>query len=265
MPSASSDGGAKLLALDRSVASGRTMGADRGGHGDAHRKPFMMAGRGDARGCRLDHEGACAHRTKAAERAAARKKRRRPRRRVKRIPAFVEPQLARLVEAAPRRAAGWGHEVKLDGYRLQLRVVNGKAALRTRKALDWTPRFSAIAEEAADLPDCLIDGEVVALDKHRVPSFSALQAALSEGRSEDMVFFAFDLLFEKRTDLRALPLAERKARLERLLEPGARTSTSATCSISSRAATLCSHPPATWVSRASCRSGWRALCVGPRR
>jgi bifunctional non-homologous end joining protein LigD len=136
---------------------------------------------------------------------------------VKRIPDFVEPQLCRLVEAPPTET-GWAHEVKLDGYRLQLRVIDGKTTLKTRSALDWTSKFSSIAGEAADLPDCLIDGEVVALDKQRVPNFSALQAALSADRSEDLVFFAFDLLFERRSDWRTLPLAERKSRLERLLE-----------------------------------------------
>ena len=140
--------------------------------------------------------------------------------RARSIRVFIEPQLARLVEQPPNEP-GWGHEVKFDGYRLQLRVVNGKAALRTRNALDWTPRFSAIAAEAGRLPDCLIDGEVVVLDKNRVPSFSALQAALSEEKPDDLVFFAFDLLFEKGMDLRGLPLADRKARLERLLERGA--------------------------------------------
>jgi bifunctional non-homologous end joining protein LigD len=136
---------------------------------------------------------------------------------VNRIPAFVEPQLARLVEEPPAEA-GWGHEVKFDGYRLQLRVVEGKTTLKTRAGLDWTDKFSSVAQEAKALPDCLIDGEVVALDKARVPSFSALQAALSADRPEDLVFFAFDLLFEQRSDLRGLPLGERKARLERLLD-----------------------------------------------
>jgi bifunctional non-homologous end joining protein LigD len=135
----------------------------------------------------------------------------------RRIPDFVEPQLSRLVEQPPTDA-NWGHEVKFDGYRLQLRVVDGTVALRTRSALDWTPKFSSIAEDAAGFPDCMIDGEVVALDKDRVPSFSALQAALSDGESGSLVFFAFDLLFEGREDLRGLPLVARKARLEKLLE-----------------------------------------------
>ena len=132
------------------------------------------------------------------------------------IPRFVEPQLAKLVERAPS-AAGWAHEVKFDGYRLQLRVEDGEAALRTRTGLDWTDRFGAIAEAGAKLPDCLIDGEAVALDLHGAPDFAALQAALSEGDSKSLIFFAFDLLFAGGEDLRPLPLSDRKARLKELL------------------------------------------------
>jgi bifunctional non-homologous end joining protein LigD len=136
---------------------------------------------------------------------------------VREIPAFVEPQLCRLVDR-PSAEPGWAHEVKFDGYRLQLRVVGGKATFKTRNALDWTPRFDAIAAEARHFPDCLIDGEVVALDHRRVPSFEALQAALADNDSKRLVFFAFDLLFEGHADLRGLPLVERKARLEQLLQ-----------------------------------------------
>src|SRR5207245_6777345 len=45
-----------------------------------------------------------------------------------------------------------------------------------------------------------------------------LQAALSDGKTEDLIFFAFDLLFAEGEDLRVLPLAERKVRLKKLLE-----------------------------------------------
>ena len=223
--SARSGGGAELLADDRSVASGRAMSEIAAGKGRAP-KPFMRSGAKGARanavwksdranpapaiGKPATRKPAAATSAKSPVKAAAKPPA------IKRIPDFIEPQLCRLVEVPPAQA-GWGHEVKFDGYRLQLRVAGGKATLKTRSALDWTDRFSSIAEEAADLPDCLIDGEVVALDKRRVPNFSALQAALSEGRSEDLVFFAFDLLFEKRSDLRPLPLSERKARLEHLL------------------------------------------------
>ena len=68
------------------------------------------------------------------------------------------------------------------------------------------------------MPDAIIDGEVVALDDSGAPNFAALQAALSEGRTDDLIFFVFDLLFEGGNDQRRLPLSERKARLKTLLE-----------------------------------------------
>ncbi len=196
--SARSDGGAALLAVDRSVASGRSMQQIAAGKGRAP-TPFMLS---SGKGSRADAVWSSAAIT------------------VARIPDFVAPQLCRMV-ARPPTEPGWGHEVKFDGYRLQLRVVNGTPTLKTRNALDWTPRFAAIAADARQLPDCLIDGEVVALDDRRLPNFALLQAALADSQSEHLVFFAFDLLFEGHTDLRGLPLIERKARLARLLDGAA--------------------------------------------
>jgi bifunctional non-homologous end joining protein LigD len=132
------------------------------------------------------------------------------------IPAFISPQLAKLVDRPPAQP-GWAHEIKFDGYRMQLRVAHGVPTLRTRKGLDWTRRFAAIARDASPLPDCLIDGEIVSLDQHHLPSFSALQTALSDGKTDDLIFFAFDFLFDKTEDIRPLALAERKKRLQRLL------------------------------------------------
>jgi bifunctional non-homologous end joining protein LigD len=90
--------------------------------------------------------------------------------------------------------------------------------LKTRKGLDWTKKFGAIANAAEALPDCMVDGEIVALDGRGAPDFAALQAALSEGKTDDLIFYAFDLLFEAGEDLRALPLSERKERLAALLK-----------------------------------------------
>jgi bifunctional non-homologous end joining protein LigD len=205
--SAQNGAGKALLALDRSVASGRTMKQIAAGKGRAP-QPFMLAAKPAA--------AAPAPRVPAPSKKSPRRK---PAA-VARIPDFVSPQLCKLVERPPNEA-GWGHEVKFDGYRAELRVVSGASTFKTRSGLDWTDRFGALAEDARNLPDCMIDGEVVALDHRRVPSFSALQAALSDKKSENLVFFAFDLLFEGREDLRELPLADRKARLERLLQAAA--------------------------------------------
>jgi ATP-dependent DNA ligase len=72
---------------------------------------------------------------------------------------------------------------------MQLRVDGGKAVMRTRKGLDWTANFAAVADAGRGLPDCIIDGEVCALDRNGAPDFAALQAALSESRSQDPTYF----------------------------------------------------------------------------
>jgi bifunctional non-homologous end joining protein LigD len=132
------------------------------------------------------------------------------------LPDFIAPQLCETL-ARPPSGTGWLHEIKFDGYRIQMRVLVGKTTLKTRKGLDWTAKYPAIARGAARLSDAIIDGEICALDENGAPDFAALQAALSEGKTDDLVYFAFDLLFDGGEDLRALPLSERKARLQQLL------------------------------------------------
>ncbi|GEP61095.1 DNA ligase D [Reyranella soli] len=203
------DEDAVLEENETSVASGRTLDEIAIGKGRAP-TPFMTGKRRAAGAVwQSSKKGGGDEATLAESKAKPRK--------VSKMPTFIEPQLCKLVERAPAQA-GWAHEVKFDGYRLQLRVEDGKARLRTRKGLDWTQKFQAIADRAEKLPDCIIDGEAVALDAHGAPDFSALQAALSEGQSEKLVFFAFDLLFAEGEDLRALPLRDRKARLQKLLD-----------------------------------------------
>ena len=204
-----------ILAEDRSVASGRTMKQIAEGKGRAP-KPFMMAKNGKGKSDAVWHS----NRGEAAE-ARARQKAKPAKQaqasRIESIPDFIAPQLCTSVERPPS-GEGWGHEIKFDGYRVQLRVEDGKATLKTRKGLDWTDKFKAIAKEGGELPDVLIDGEIVALDHDGNPNFSALQAAISDGKTEKLIFFAFDLLFAEDMDLRKLPLRERKQRLKELID-----------------------------------------------
>src|ERR1700743_2215308 len=97
--------------------------------------------------------------------------------------------------APPPAGGNWVHEVKFDGYRLQMRVEKGRARLRTRRGLDWTDRFPEIAQDGGALPDCLIDGEICALNAEGAADFGALQLALSEEKTGALVFFVFDCLF----------------------------------------------------------------------
>jgi len=135
----------------------------------------------------------------------------------KRPHAFVPIQLCKGVDHPPS-ATGWAHEIKFDGYRLQIGIGGGQAVLRTRKGLDWSDRFPELATDAAGWPDAVIDGELCALDDDHMPDFSALQAAISEGETDRLVYFAFDLLFEGAEDLRKLPLSHRKARLQAYID-----------------------------------------------
>ncbi|MFB9266391.1 DNA ligase D [Bradyrhizobium erythrophlei] len=210
--------GGEILEDGRSVASGRSMAEIAAGKGRAP-KPFMLArGSGKARADAVWHSN-------RGEAAGARAKTKAPPpktqpiakpKKVSAIPDFVAPQLCASVETPPG-GTGWCHELKFDGYRVQLRVEDGEAVLKTRKGLDWTERFAGLAKEGSKLHDVLIDGEIVALNDGGVPDFSTLQAAIADGKTNKLIFFAFDLLFAGKEDLRVLPLRERKARLKQLL------------------------------------------------
>ena len=122
------------------------------------------------------------------------------------LPAFVKPCLATLAEKAPDGAT-WIHEIKFDGYRIQARRDGGKVKLLTRRGLDWTKKFPAIAEAVGKLPagTALIDGELVVEGSDGISSFSLLQEDLKNGRHDRMVFYVFDLMHLDGADLKPLP------------------------------------------------------------
>ena len=208
------NGAAVLENNATSIASGRTMEAIAGGKGKKP-KPFMI----DSGDVQADAVWDSNHGLATEERKAETKTKKKPapaKAPKSVIPDFIAPQLCETRERPPS-ADGWIHEIKFDGYRIQIRIENGDVTLKTRKGLDWTGKYPAIAASAATLPDAIIDGEICALDEDGAPDFAALQAALSEGKTDDLVFFAFDLLFEGDEDLRQLPLSKRKDRLQALL------------------------------------------------
>lgn len=209
------NGAAVLEENDTSVASGRTMETIASGKGKKP-KPFMVQGDVvEADAVWDSNHGLAAEERETGSKIATRKAASAQRAKFL-MPDFVAPQLCATL-ARPPSARGWIHEIKFDGYRIQMRVENGKVTLKTRKNLDWTAKWAAIASSASTLPDCIIDGEICALDENGAPDFAALQAALSEGETDDLVFFAFDFLFTGDEDLRELPLTERKERLAAFL------------------------------------------------
>jgi len=132
------------------------------------------------------------------------------------------PMLATLAEEVPR-GAGWAFEVKWDGYRAIARVAGGDVTLTSRNGNDLTARFSNVAKEivkAVKTPNCVLDGEVCALDESGRSSFSAMQ----QGKpGTPIVYYVFDVLEVEGEPLIDLPLVERRRRLEGLLDKRNRT------------------------------------------
>ena len=127
--------------------------------------------------------------------------------------AFIHP-CQPTVAKQPPTGPGWAHELKHDGYRLQIHVRNGRVRLYTMNGNDWTKRYPRIVEEAARLREPLIiDAEVVHLSAKGVADFDALH---SRAADEKAVACAFDLLIAG-DDIRRRPLFERKATLKWVL------------------------------------------------
>lgn len=132
------------------------------------------------------------------------------------VPEFLEFQHPKLV-AQPPAGPHWLHEVKLDGYRLQIRVERGRPTIYTRRGLDWTDQLPELAADAAALPDCILDGELCFLDPRGRPTFSGLRSAIGRKKTAPLVFFAFDLLWRGQDDLRTFALEDRKDILSGLI------------------------------------------------
>src|SRR5947208_11113564 len=133
-------------------------------------------------------------------------------------PGFIEPALATSVEKVPS-GDRWLHEIKFDGYRVQLHIANDDIKIFTRRGLDWTKRFKKIAADAYPINagSAIIDGEVVVPSEDGTTDFSVLQNEL-KGKSTKIVMVAFDLLYLNGRDLRGLPLYERKATLKKIID-----------------------------------------------
>ncbi|OSJ36827.1 MULTISPECIES: non-homologous end-joining DNA ligase [Bradyrhizobium] len=132
------------------------------------------------------------------------------------MPGFIKPQLATLKMKAPA-GEDWIHEVKYDGYRIQLHLDGDTHKAFTRNGHDWIKRFSVIAG-AFDLPyQAIIDGEVVVIHEGRT-NFSELQAELAGRRQDRLLYYAFDLLWLDGKDLRKTSQLARKELLKELFD-----------------------------------------------
>jgi len=136
------------------------------------------------------------------------------------LPAQLKPQLATLVDGVPRHAPDWLYEMKFDGYRLVARIEGEDVRLFTRNGHDWSAKLPHLVEALRALPAkwAWVDGEIVMLDREGIPNFQSLQNAFDNDRTQDIVFYAFDLPFIGLRDLRQEPLGVRRALLQQLMD-----------------------------------------------
>jgi bifunctional non-homologous end joining protein LigD len=130
------------------------------------------------------------------------------------------PMLATLASEVPG-GRGWLFEIKWDGYRAVAYLRGSEPRLVSRNGNDLTDRFSTVARAlstAIKTPDCVLDGEVCALDEDGRSSFSAMQQGTGT-----LVYYVFDVLELEGKPLVDLSLEERRAELERLLDRRNRT------------------------------------------
>ena len=128
--------------------------------------------------------------------------------------AFITPA-APVLKREPPAGPQWIHEVKFDGWRMQLHKAGERVVVFSRNGVDMTNRFAMIRDKVLSLPaaSAIIDAELVACDSDGKPDFNALMG----GQRENLCAWCFDLLGLDGRDMRHLPLVERKAALRELL------------------------------------------------
>src|ERR1700752_261302 len=121
------------------------------------------------------------------------------------FPGFIEPALAISIEKVPS-GRRWIHEIKFDGYRVQVHLANEAVRIFTRRGNDWTHRFKKVAHDAWHIKaaSAVIDGEIVVPAVDGTTDFSVLQNEL-KGRSTKIVLVAFDLQRPRSAEAAALP------------------------------------------------------------
>jgi bifunctional non-homologous end joining protein LigD len=123
----------------------------------------------------------------------------------------IKPQLATLSAGTPN-TDDWLHEVKYDGYRIIAVIKNNSVKLYTRNQHDWTDKFPKIAKSLEKLPDCILDGELIALH-NGISDFELLQNEISNSKSKNIYYKIFDIMYYRNDSMLEIPLIERKEKL----------------------------------------------------
>lgn len=136
------------------------------------------------------------------------------------LPLTLQPQLATLVDSLPAQPADWIYEIKFDGYRILCRIEGKKIQLLTRNGNDWSHKLSNLVKALGKmgLRSGWLDGEIVVPDENGIPDFQALQNAFDSTRTQEVIYYLFDIPFYDGYDLRGVPVTERRAFLKTFFE-----------------------------------------------
>lgn len=134
-----------------------------------------------------------------------------------RVASFIEPMECLAVSKIPE-GSQWTYEIKLDGYRAVAVKSGSTVSLRSRRNKSFNAQYPYLLDPLSDLPDdCVVDGEIVALDDGGTPNFHLLQEFRKQ--ASRIHYFIFDLLVCEGRDLMKLPLSERRRLLQQFVKP----------------------------------------------
>jgi len=131
---------------------------------------------------------------------------------------FIQPCCPVTAKSVPA-GDDWLHELKLDGYRLQIAKHGSTVRLYSCRGHDWSKRLVALSEALRGIPahSAVLDAELCFPGPDGAPDFFRLLKAAFTNQGGELAVYAFDLLDLNGQDLKPLPLIERRQRLERLL------------------------------------------------
>lgn len=131
---------------------------------------------------------------------------------------YIKPMLASPAKKI-FKDPDWVFELKWDGYRTLANINAGDVEIYSRNGISYNKKFAAIKKELQNIPhDCILDGEVVVVDKKGKQDFQKLQKYDAEKTKGQLLYYVFDLLYLNGHDTISLPLLERKSLLPDILQ-----------------------------------------------
>lgn len=129
---------------------------------------------------------------------------------------FIPAMLAKETDK-PFSKKDWIYEIKWDGYRAIAEVNNGEVKLYSRNGNSFLSSYPEVVEQLSKLKtNVVLDGEIVVINEEGQPDFQKLQH-FDQFRNYPLHYYVFDLLEMNGKKLYALPLIERKKKLEKLI------------------------------------------------